>query len=78
MHKKFQKEFERASRFHKKFMGIQDKQSKVSDLNIKSYVKHVLTEGTIDEKRELLGEIKNKLVLRDKRIVLERDPIYQS
>jgi len=43
----------------------------VSDIDIKSYVKHVLTKGSIDEKRELLGEIRNKLILKDRKIILK-------
>jgi site-specific DNA recombinase len=76
--KKFQAEFNRATRFQKKFMGKDTVETEVSELDIKGYVKHVLSEGSIDEKRELLGEIKNKLVLKEKRIILEKETTYQS
>jgi len=69
--KKFQAEFNRATRFQRKFLGSKQKETKVSELDIKSYVKHVLKEGSNEEKRELLGEIENKLILRDKKIILK-------
>ncbi|MGB8815659.1 MAG: zinc ribbon domain-containing protein [Minisyncoccia bacterium] len=43
--KKFQKEYDRSSMFQKKFMGIKNDKIETTDLDIKSYVKHVLTEG---------------------------------
>lgn len=71
IHKKFQAEFNRATRFQRKFLGSKQEETKVSELDIKSYVKHVLKEGSNEEKRELLGEIENKLVLKDKEIILK-------
>jgi site-specific DNA recombinase len=71
--KKFQAEYDRATRFQRKFLGVDSQKTEVNDLDIKSYVKHVLTEGTVLEKRELLGEIKNRLILRNKRIVLKKE-----
>ncbi len=68
--KKFQIEFDRATRFQRKFLGSEKQNTKVSDVDIKSYVKHVLSEGTVDEKRELLSEIRNRLVLKNKKIIL--------
>lgn len=73
--KKFQIEFNRATKFQRKFLGSKIQETKVTDIDIKSYVKHVLSEGAVDEKRELLGEIRNKLVLRNKKIVLEENNI---
>jgi hypothetical protein len=39
--------------------------------NIRAYAKYVLREGTKDEKREVLTDLKTKLVLHDKQISLE-------
>jgi hypothetical protein len=39
---------------------------------IKTYAKYLLTEGTINEKRDLLGNLKSKLVFKDKKILLEQ------
>ncbi|MFW5853277.1 MAG: hypothetical protein ACOCU8_01380 [Patescibacteria group bacterium] len=69
--KKFQAEYTRASRFQKKFLGKENSKVKVDNLDIKSYIKHVLIEGTVEEKRELLGEIQNKLILKERKIILE-------
>jgi len=39
--------------------------------SIQNYVKFILKEGSIDEKRELLGCLNGKIVLRDKELGLE-------
>jgi hypothetical protein len=40
------------------------------DVNTREYAKYVLREGTPLEKRELLGHLRSRLVLNDKRITL--------
>lgn len=44
---------------------------KVVDIDIRNYAKYILREGTIYEKRELLGCFKSRLILRDKILLLE-------
>ena len=41
------------------------------EVDTKNYVKYLLAEGTIYEKRELLSLLKSKLTLKDKKISLE-------
>lgn len=36
---------------------------------MKNYAKYILREGEIIEKRELLGKLKNKLVLTDNKLI---------
>ena len=69
--KKFNEEYQRVMKFQKSFMstGKADGQEQTFDSRI--YTTHILTEGTTEEKRELLGSLKNKLILRDKKITLE-------
>ena len=43
---------------------------KQKDLDIRNYAKYVLKEGSILEKREVLACLENKLVMRDKKIML--------
>lgn len=62
------------NRFSEVLFGSQylEKEKVKSDQqNIRAYAKYVLREGTKDEKRELLTDLKTKLVLHDKQISLE-------
>lgn len=65
--KKFQEEFDRNRKFMESMLGAQA----VPDaprLDHKRYVRHVLTNGTKEEKRELLFCVKNEIQLRDKKL----------
>lgn len=66
---KLQFEMERFQKFTKSILG-QDgyMQTEISQVNIRNYAKYVLTEGSRDEKRELLSCLKSELKLKDKRI----------
>jgi len=67
--KKFAEEYKRVERFQKAFFGNQIK-SFEENFDQKKYLTYILTEGTFEEKRELLGCIKNKMLLRDKVIFI--------
>ena len=43
---------------------------KQKDLDIRSYAKYVLKEGSALEKRELLANLRSKIILKDKTILL--------
>src|SRR3989344_5658751 len=48
------------------------KQDKVAiDVDVRNYTKYLLREGTLIEKRELLGCLQSKLFLKDKKITME-------
>lgn len=40
----------------------------VKDADIRNYAKYPLTEGSMFEKRDLLGRLKSKIILREKNI----------
>lgn len=65
-----QQEYER----YKKFQSMlgQKEQQALPELDSKSYAKHLLKHGTVIEKREMLGGLKSKLVLKDKILDLEK------
>jgi len=71
--KKFKKENRRINKFQKAFLGIKKPFKIDSDFDPKMYATYVLQEGTAEEKRELLGTVENKIVLRDKIITLSKD-----
>jgi DNA invertase Pin-like site-specific DNA recombinase len=60
-------------RFNKFRIGVLGQKNKIhtTEIDIRNYAKYLLREGTITEKRELLSFLKSKLLLKDKKIVLE-------
>jgi len=41
------------------------------DVDIRNYAKYLLKEGTLVEKREILSFLKSKLILKDRKILLQ-------
>lgn len=53
-------------------LGLTDEEAAdQKKLDLRAYVKYVLKEGTIEKKRELIQSFKSRLVLIDKKVVLE-------
>ncbi|MDP3729874.1 MAG: recombinase family protein [bacterium] len=50
-------------------LGIKEKIQK-PDVDVRSYAKHMLKEGTIHEKRELLENLRSRIILKDRKISL--------
>lgn len=62
-------EIKRFNKFRSGVLG--HKQDKIEiDVDVRNYTKYLLREGTLVEKRELLGCLKSKLVLTEKKITL--------
>lgn len=70
--KKFDEEYKRMVKFQKSFLNVHDSGALEKDFDAKRYATHVLNQGTIEEKRELLGCVKNKMILENKAIRLNR------
>ena|SRR3989338_2837561 len=51
-------------------LGIKEKMQK-PDVDVRAYAKHMLKEGTIHEKRELLENLRSRIILKDKKISLD-------
>lgn len=60
--RKIDDEFERFSRFASDVLGVTDKQ-KTQKINQRKNVEYLLRNGTMEEKRQMLGDLKNRLVL---------------
>lgn len=57
--------------YNKGIFGVTGSEfDKQKDLDIRSYAKYVLKNGSITEKRDVLGCLKSKLVMRDKKTVV--------
>ena len=62
-------EIKRFNKFRSGVLG--HKQDKIEiDVDVRNYTKYLLREGTLVEKRELLGCLQSKLFLKDKKITL--------
>lgn len=61
------REIERHNKLRSSVLGIKnDKEIKEKEIDIRAYAKYLLKEGTIYEKRELLEQLRNKIILEDK------------
>lgn len=70
--RKIDDEFERFSKFATDVLGISDKK-KVQKINQTKYVEYLLKNGTITEKRELLDSLRNRLVLTNGKLRLDKE-----
>lgn len=69
---KLQEEVARYALFQTGVLGMDLKQSKKhKDISIKTFAKHMLLHGTMLQKREVLSCIKSKILLKDKKLVME-------
>jgi predicted metal-binding protein len=66
---KIKTELERFKKFQKVLLGIKDN-LEVKNIDIRSYAKFILRDGSVLEKRELLGCLNNKILLTNKIISL--------
>ncbi len=63
---KLEAEIERHKKFHSNIMGKKEEEYKAKDVDIRNYAKYVLTEGTVFEKRDLLGCLRSKIKIANK------------
>ncbi len=64
------KEVARFNKLRSQVLGVKEKQ-KATEMDVRQYAKYLLEEGTIEEKRQLLEQIKGKLQLTDKKVQIE-------
>ncbi|MFZ2569855.1 MAG: zinc ribbon domain-containing protein, partial [Minisyncoccia bacterium] len=67
---KIKAEVERVKKFQRVIMGTREK-IEVVDVDIRNYAKYILKEANDIEKRELLGCLKSRISLNNKKIFLE-------
>lgn len=69
---KLEKEIERYGEFRSKVLGMTDQEKiKQTKLDVRNYMKYMLKDGTLQEKRDLMQSFTSKLILINKRVVLE-------
>lgn len=69
--KKFDDERDRVNKFQQQFLGTDKQKLHKMEFSTKQYATYVLSHGSIEEKRELLGSIKKNLFLNKKEIILK-------
>lgn len=67
---KFEEELKRFNKFHRGVLGIAGKKEKHKDIELKTYTKYLLKEGSNEEKRELMGCLKSQVVIKKKTVTL--------
>lgn len=71
MRHRLEEEIKRFSHFQKVVLGSDGRQAKdEADVNIRTYAKYLLKEGSISEKRELLGNLRSQLIYQEKTVTL--------
>jgi site-specific DNA recombinase len=74
MRYKLEEEIKRFGKFQSIVLGGKGKQDPVeAEVNIRTYVKYLLKEGTVTEKRELLGNLRSRLVYTNKVVSLLKE-----
>ena len=61
-----------AIEFYKKVFGAKERVETNREMDIRNYAKYILKEGTTDEKRLLLGNLRTRIVYEDKRLTLQQ------
>jgi DNA invertase Pin-like site-specific DNA recombinase len=70
MRKRLEDEIARFNIFQRSVLGSTDKVKTRDDMDIRNYAKYILKEGSVSEKRELLGNLKSKISYKDKTLTL--------
>jgi DNA invertase Pin-like site-specific DNA recombinase len=63
---KFEEELKRFNKFHRGVLGVSGKKENHVDIDLKTYAKYILKEGSNEEKRELMGCLESRVVVKDK------------
>lgn len=70
LRKKLEIEIERHKIFQSNIFGKKEEEYRAKDVDIRNYAKYLLTEGSIFEKRDVLGCLKTKTLVLSKKIIL--------
>lgn len=68
--KQLEAEIERHNKFHSGLMGKPEEEYKAKEVDIRNYAKYILKEGMVGEKRELLANLRSRIIYKDKQLAL--------
>ncbi len=69
---KLEEELKRFNKFQRGVLGFSDHKTKHEDIDLKTYAKYILKEGTNEEKRELMGCFKSKIKITKGIVTIEK------
>ncbi|OHA58187.1 MAG: hypothetical protein A2571_02910 [Candidatus Vogelbacteria bacterium RIFOXYD1_FULL_44_32] len=70
MRQKLEEEIARFNIFQRSVLGSIEKIQNNKDTDIRNYAKYILKEGTTIEKRELLANLRSRILYKDKTLTL--------
>jgi len=70
--KQYKEEVKRYSAFQNRVQKIDGQQQEQKNINVRNYIKYLLKEGTMQERREILSCIKNKIIIKNKILSIEK------
>lgn len=70
MRKKLEDEIARFNIFQRSVLGAKEKIKTDAETDIRNYAKYILKEGTTVEKRELLANLRSRILYKDKTLIL--------
>lgn len=72
MKEKLTEEIDKYSKFRLAVLGMQGEEVvKQKSIDMKNYAKYLLKDGSVYEKRELLSNLRSRLILKDKELILQ-------
>ena len=71
MRQKLEDEIARFNIFQRSVLGATEKIQNNKDTDIRNYAKYILKEGSVTEKRELLANLRSRIVYKDKTLKLD-------
>jgi hypothetical protein len=73
MRQRLEDEIARFNIFQRSVLGTKDKATARNDMDIRNYAKYILKEGTVNEKRELLANLRSRIVYKGKTLTLLKE-----
>ena len=70
MRQKLEDEIARFNIFQRSVLRATEKLKNNKDTDIRNFAKYILKEGTVGEKRELLANLRSRIVYKDKKLTL--------
>lgn len=69
---KFEEELRRFNKFQRGVLGLSKAETKREEVDLKTYAKYTLKEGSGQEKRELMGNFKSKIKITKGIVTIEQ------
>jgi predicted metal-binding protein len=73
MRQKLEEEINRYNIFQRSVLGATEKIKTDKDTDIRNYAKYILKEGMTSEKRELLANLRSRIIYKDKTLTLVKE-----